>query len=409
MKNGNRVATCPVGRSGKRKVPGTHLGFEVNPRMKILLFYFSELGGLGGVDVLVSTLAGQMNQAGHPTGIIEIAKHFKRRRNLPDSTAVWGITVPSHPTIRRPRSWASFARAATQFLKVAHEFDADIVNVHFPLSQCLPVVGAHTLPHKWRLVVTVHNSDIRVAPFQEPGIRRWQARLFARADAVTAVNQALLDDATSLFPVIKDKGRVILNGVSSQWFQSLESSNNSQDYLLFAGRLSSVKGPDLLLEAWSTIHHSYPKTGLWMAGDGEERNNLEALAKRLGIEGSVRFLGRKNQEELCQLYRHAQGVILPSRREGLPLTLLEAGAAGAICVGSRTPGIPEIIQDGVTGFLVDTESVADLSTGIKKVLALSSTERGRMKHAAQTTIHKRFSEPRMISDYLELFQSLILN
>lgn len=375
--------------------------------MKILLFNFTELGGLGGVDVMVVTLARQFNQAGHAAGIIEIAKGPKPHRQLPDHTSVWAVTVPSRLTVRRPRSWASFVRATVQFMSVVHKFEPDIINVHFPHSQCLPVVGAHSLPHKWRLVVTVHNSDVRVTPFKDPGMRTWQARLFERADAVTAVNQALLDDAISLFPSVAGKGKVILNGVGPQWFQPLENGSNGRAYVLFSGRLNHVKGADLLLKAWSNIHRRFPLTDLWLAGDGDEQDNLEKLAQDLSISGSVRFMGRKDQKELCELYQHARAVVLPSRREGLPLALLEAGAAGAICVGSRTPGIPEIIQDGTTGYLVDSESVEDLSAGISRVLELSPAARWQMRQAAQNSTRERFSEEGMIANYLDLFRSLL--
>ena len=374
--------------------------------MRILLFYFAELGGLGGVDVMMSTLARGFTKAGHATGVVEIAKSYKPRRELADGTPVWGVTVAPRPSAGRPRSWAAFARTTLQFTRVVREFKPDIVNVHFPLSQCLPVMGAHSLPHTWKLIVTLHNSDIRVAPLQEPGLQTWQNRLFSRADAVTAVNQALLDDATLMFPVLKRNGTVVLNGIGPQWVQPLQFSDSQPQYALFVGRLDHVKGADILLKAWKGIHSRFPTLELWLAGDGEERDNLQGLAAELGISRAIKFLGRQNQEELRSLYREAHLVVLPSRREGLPLTLLEAGAAGAICVGSRTAGIPEIIQEGVNGFLADTDSVEALTSALNKALDLRPEARCKMKEAAQSHVLRFFSEERMIADYLELFLSI---
>lgn len=374
--------------------------------MRILLFHFAELGGLGGVDVVVSTLARQFRQAGHEAGIIEIGKSFRPKSLMLDGTPVWRVIAPSQPTIRRPRSWASFVRTTAQFMSVVHEFQPDVVNVHFPLSQCLPIVGAHWLPHRWRLVVTLHNSDIRVAPFKDPAIVPWQDRIFDRADAVTAVNRALLEDAIALYPSVRPIGKVITNGVGEQWFRPLAGSSNAKGYVFFAGRLAHVKGVDLLLKAWGRIRSCFPQTDLLLAGDGEDRESLTALAHELGISDSVLFLGRKGHQELAGFYQHAQAVVLPSRREGLPLSLLEAGAAGAICIGSRTPGIPEIIQDETTGYLTDTESVEDLSAAIAKALSLSPAERQRMKRAAQDAVRNRFSEQSMVGNYIKLFQSV---
>lgn len=378
--------------------------------MKILLFHFMEMGDLGGVDVMISLLAHRFKESGHPTGIAELTKGLQRERRLPDGTHVWGVTVPSYPTLRRPRSWASFARTTAHFMSVIREFEPDVVHVHYPASQSLPVIGAHSLPHQWRLVVTVHNSDIRVAPHRDPDVRPWQKRLFERADAVTAVNQALLDDAVALFPTIASKGHVVLNGVGADWFQPLPERENGahvhEPYVLFAGRLHHVKGVDVLLNAWERVRRHAPDVRLLLAGEGPERSSLESLTENLGIRDSVLFLGRKEQKELCQLYANARAVVLPSRREGLPLALLEASAAGAICIGTRIPGIPEIIEDRVTGYLIAPESPDELSIAIRQALDLNVAARKQMQTAAQETIRNRFSEQQMVNNYLQLFQSI---
>src|SRR6185295_18032885 len=104
----------------------------------------------------------------HPTGVIQMCDRWKPRQFLPNGIPTWSVAIPSSLTVRRPRSWVSFARATYQFTRVVYEFRPDIVNVHYPLTQIYSVIGAHTLPHRWRLVVTVHNSEIRVSPFINP-------------------------------------------------------------------------------------------------------------------------------------------------------------------------------------------------------------------------------------------------
>lgn len=377
--------------------------------MRILLFHFMEIGSLGGVDVMMSVLAGRFQACGHPTAIAELTRNGATKRCLSDGTHVWGVMVPSYPALQRPRSWASFARTTAHFMKIVRKFNPDVVHVHYPATQSLPVVGAHSLPHRWRLVVTVHNSDIRVAPHREPQVRRWQERLFERADAVTAVNQALLEDAIALFPAIEKKGKVVLNGVGKEWLQPLkenQGANGHQEYVLFAGRLSHVKGVDVLLKAWPQVLSRFPRMRLLLAGEGSERATLESMARDLGISDAVCFLGRKSQQDLRELYSNAKAVVLPSRREGLPFSLLEAAATGAICVGTRTAGIPEIIEDGVTGYIVDPDSPDDLSVALARTLDLSPVVRLHMKRSAQEAIRTRFSEEQMVNNYLELFQSL---
>lgn len=374
--------------------------------MRILLFYFAELGGLGGVEVAVLTLAEALAERGIPAGIVEISVGRMSRRALPNGIPVWSVTAPSYPSLWRPRSWASFARATLQFQNVLREFRPDVVHIHYPVAQCLPAVGAGVFPHRWKLTVTVHNSDIRVSPVQEPAIKTWQARLFRRADALTAVSQSLLDDASELYPNFKAKARVVHNGVGPFWFELPLERDVTADYVFFAGRLHPVKGVDVLLNSWKTVSASFPGVELWLAGDGPERENLGALAGKLNLSSSVRFLGPKTTQELPKLYRNARAVVLPSRREGLPISLLEAGACGAICVGTRTPGIPEIIRDGVTGYLVATESSEELADALSRVLRLTPEKARQMRQAARDHVTTEFSEERMIQRYMELYRDV---
>lgn len=375
--------------------------------MRLLLFYFAELGGLGGVEVAVLTLAEALSQRGIVAGIVEIAPKRKAHRILSSGISVWTVTAPSYPRFWRPRSWVSFARATLQFQTIVRQFRPDVVHVHYPVAQCFPVVGASLFPHHWKLIVTVHNSDIRVSPIQEPVVRKWQGRLFARADALTAVSQSLLDDASEMYVNFRAKARVVHNGVGPHWFQLPLDRDASADYVFFAGRLHPVKGVDLLLASWKAISSSFPGTELWIAGDGPERANLAALATKLNLSSSVRFLGSKTLEELPILYRNARVVVLPSRREGLPISLLEAGACGAICIGTRTPGIPEVIEDGKTGYLVSPDSPEELGKALIRTLQLSPDQTIQFRQAARERIAGEFSESRMIEHYMGLYEAIL--
>lgn len=375
--------------------------------MRVLLFHYWELAALGGVEVAVLAIARGLVQCGCVTGIVETGGRWKPRYLLPGDIPVWSITAPSLPTALRPQSWVSLLRATLQFWAVLREFQPDVVHVHYPDGQSPAAVAAHLLPHRWRLVVTVHNSDIRVAPFLEPRLRPWQNQLFHRADAVTSVSKALLEDAVRLYPCISGKAQVIYNGVGGVWFEEDAARPDIQEkYVLFVGRLHPMKGADNLLHAWSRICSRVPDTMLWLAGDGPERDTLLALASKLNIRSSVRFLGAKPHAELRRLYRNAELVVLPSRREGFPLTLLEAGASGAVCLATRVPGVPELIEDSVNGFLVEPESPEALADGILRALELPPDARRRLGEAARNVIRQRHTENQMVSSYLGLYESL---
>ena len=375
--------------------------------MKVLLFYFSELGPLGGVAVAVKCLANEIVSRGHRAGIVEMGTYCKPRKVLQNGTPIWTISQPSNLTVRRPRSWASLVRSAWEFSRVLNEFKPDVVNIHFPLAQASPAVAVHLFPHHWKLVVSVHNSEIRIAPFEDAGLRLWQSRLFNRADAVTAVSDAMLKDTARLYPQIREKGRIIHNGVGLTWFdKSPIPPEQSQRYVLFAGRLARVKGVDTLLHAWKQIYHCVPGICLWIAGEGEEDGNLNDLAKSLGVTTSVRFLGRVSQTELKSLYRYAEVVILPSRFEGMPFAVLEALASVGLVIASKIPGVAELIEDGVTGYLVDPDTPTKLAMTILRTFKLSSESRSRITSEAQKSVKTHFSVDKMIATYLSLFDSL---
>ncbi len=375
--------------------------------MRILLFSFAELGGLGGVEVVVRQLARGFRAQGHESGIIEIAPQTKPQREI-DGVPVWAVSASSNLETRRPRSWFSFSRSAAQFLGVTREFRPDIVHVHFPLSQCEPVVAAQAMRPRWKLVTTVHNSDIRKSALESDYVRKWQSRIFRHSDAVTAVSEGLLQDTISLYPHVEPVGHVVLNGVGNEWFQQPAPDVNryNEDFVIFAGRLNYVKGVDVLLRAWSKLGAAAGNTKLWLAGDGPDEADFRKLADDLNLNDSVRFLGRTTQDQLRILYRDARFLVLPSRREGLPLTLLEAGACGAICVGTDISGIPDILKDGYNGFVVPSENPDALSAAMQRVLALDADSAGKIKRTAEETVRTQFSELAMVNRYLDLFRAI---
>ncbi|HEY7215255.1 MAG TPA: glycosyltransferase family 4 protein, partial [Thermoanaerobaculia bacterium] len=122
--------------------------------------------------------------------------------------------------------------------------------------------------------------------------------------------------------------------------------------LLFVGRLRIRKGVEVLLEALAELRRRIPDAGLRIAGDGEHRGRLECRTADLGLEGAVSFLGTCDAGRVRRLLRGAAALVVPSIYEGMPLVVLEAMEAGVPVVASRVSGIPEVVVDGETGWLV---------------------------------------------------------
>jgi glycosyltransferase involved in cell wall biosynthesis len=147
--------------------------------------------------------------------------------------------------------------------------------------------------------------------------------------------------------------------------------------LLFVGRLRIRKGVEVLLEALARLRELLPSVRLVVAGDGEHRSAVEARVRTLGLADVVTLLGRCDAGRVRGLLKSAAALVVPSTYEGMPLVILEAMEAGVPVVASRVSGIPEVVVDGVTGWLVPPEDPAALATALAAVLAQPGEARRR--------------------------------
>ena len=373
-----------------------------------ILFYFAwALDAMGGAELSVRALAEALVKRGHDVGIVETASPLSTQGRVhPFGGRVW--TVPAvYAEHRRPGPMV--LSSLGHFRDILSQFKPDVVSVQCPAWQSVPVVFACAPPRRWRLEVTVRGSDIREDLILQPKLRPWVRRLCGRADAATAVSRSLWRQFVREFPIVRKKGGVIYDGVGREWFKHAGEAprGDHAPVVLYVGRLHREKGVDLLMRAWKLLRPPMPETALWLAGEGEAADDLRALAHRLGISGRLRFLGRVSQADLPSLYRSATLVVIPSISEGLPRVALEAGACGAVCVATRVGGIPEVIDNGVTGFLARPRSPRALADALEHALRLRPKEGQRMGAAAAGRIRCHFDHDQTVAGYEVLFRSLL--
>jgi glycosyltransferase involved in cell wall biosynthesis len=154
-------------------------------------------------------------------------------------------------------------------------------------------------------------------------------------------------------------------------------------YLLFVGRLRIRKGVEILLEALRKV----PGAVLRIAGDGEHRAALERAAAALGP--AVAFLGTRDAAQVRTLLRGAAALVVPSIYEGMPLVVLEAMEAGVPVVASAVSGIPEVVVDGETGWLVPPEDPEALAHALEAVLT-DPDEARRRGEAGRRRVAERY-------------------
>ena len=163
------------------------------------------------------------------------------------------------------------------------------------------------------------------------------------------------------------------------------------------------KGHDQLLECWPAVVHEVPEAELWIIGDGNDRPQLEDRAKALGIESSVRFLGRVSDQELSHRYRTASVFAMPSRQEGFGLVYSEAMLHGLPCIASTLDAGAEIVEEGKTGLLVPYGDPAALGAAILSILRNPAHAR-ELGQTAQRQARERFGYERFRGDLLEALE-----
>jgi len=207
--------------------------------------------------------------------------------------------------------------------------------------------------------------------------------------------------------------RCIHNGINvdeetiqvSRWQKRQELGVGSETCLIgTVGRLTAVKALPVLLMAAKNLLVQNEKVKVLIVGDGDIRMDLEAQARNLGIADSVVFCGyREDTRELM----HAMDIfVLPSLSEGIPMALLEAMATSRATVASRVGGVPEVIDDGVDGFLIEPCDVGDLT---EKCLSLihSPDLAQRMGELARKRVERDFSADEMARRVTSLYQELM--
>lgn len=177
--------------------------------------------------------------------------------------------------------------------------------------------------------------------------------------------------------------------------------------LVCVGRLTEQKGQVLLLEATASLAARGVSFELVLAGDGPMRDVIEERIRALGLEAKVRITGWISNDIVRSELLAARALVLPSFAEGLPVVLMEALALGRPAISTYVAGIPELIQDGVTGWLIPAGSVDALAQGIERVLETPAETLTRMGAAGAAAVAARHDANREAARLRELFREAI--
>lgn len=206
-------------------------------------------------------------------------------------------------------------------------------------------------------------------------------------------------------------GQIVMipNGVDTDWFRSNSSDTKRSEQrpmcLLFVGRLSYEKGPDLLIEAFRAVVARNPQAvRLVLLGEGKLRPVIEEQVRDHVLQKLVEFKG--NTFDVRPYLQEADLFLLPSRSEGLSNALLEAMAYGLPVVATRVSGTVDVIQDEVNGLLVEPEDPQAIAQAVQRLLNDAGLA-GRLGREARRTVEEKYSLQSVAERYIDLYRELL--
>ena len=374
--------------------------------------------GCGGAEIVSYQLAKTMAESGHDVTFVADLdpKVFEPTPGL----SVLPVGGRLQAWVRRlpaclPR-WilqhlvgnVAVARTVRKILRRQGDLYA-VIHTHGALSTVLISWGTST-----PLIYTEHDAtpwSCRYRRWYERWIRKAIYRVvnvsaFRRADRVVTNFELQAKEIVRRWGISPSKVVVISNGTDAHVFRPVQVAQSGisrireqygfERYCLFVGSLTPRKSPDLLLEAVAEAGVSCV-----FAGDGPLRRKLERRAEQLGIAGRVAFLGGVPPHELGRIYSEADLLVLPTVSDTSPLVALEAMACGTPVLASRVSGLPAMIEDWKTGFLVKPGDVGQLTMAIR-FLTGDARLRRRMGRNGQKRV-REFLWPAVTDRYLSLF------
>jgi glycosyltransferase involved in cell wall biosynthesis len=306
------------------------------------------------------------------------------------------------------------SRQYRAIMECARDMHIDIVHGHWaiPTGPAL-VLGGRRLGAP--TVITMHGGDVYVNKAEGYDFpKRWYVKPILRwtlthASALTAISDDCIQHALRA-GASRDKIHLIMNGADLRRFSPASTAQAAAPYgpkMVFACRqLFPRKGIRYLIQAVAQLRPRHPEIRLMIAGDGFERPELEALADTLKVHDITTFLGWTANRELPQYFRGCAVSVIPSLEEGFGIPAAEAMGCEAPVVATDAGGLPEVVEDGVTGFVVPKGDAEALAGAIDKLLS-DAALRERMGKAGRERALARFDWLRAAERFEELYRQLL--
>lgn len=376
--------------------------------MRIAIVCYATVGGSG---VVATELAHALAARGHDIHLVSAELPFRWRWGTPGLTFE-RVDIPSYPLFHEPQ----YLLALTNTLvRISRRHRLDIIHAHYAVPHATAAYLAHDILRADRgptpqTVTTLHGTDITLVG-SDPSFASVVGFSIQASHGITSVSESLKRDTIAAFGVGREI-EVIPNFLDTDEYRRqpdpslrrrLCPPDECEALITHVSNFRSVKRVGLVVDIFQRIRERVPAR-LVMVGDGPDRTAVERQVDERGLTGVVDFVGE--QHDIVSWLSASDLFLLPSAQESFGLAALEAMACEVPVIASRVGGLPEVIQDEVTGFVCDPDDVAGMAErGI--ALLTHPDRREQIGRAAAEDVRRRFCTSIVVPKYEAYYDKVL--
>jgi N-acetyl-alpha-D-glucosaminyl L-malate synthase BshA len=373
--------------------------------MKIGITCYPTVGGSG---IIATELGMLLADRGNEIHFITSSVPFRLDRIHPQ-IYFHEVELNHYPVFQYPPYDLALA---TKMAEVIDREKLDILHVHYAMPHAICAILARDIAdHEVKIVTTLHGTDITVLGVDHT-FKKMIKHGIEQSDAVTAVSNSLVQQTQEMLDSKKSIS-VIYNFVNEAEYYKKQLPSLKTEYgihkdekvIIHISNFRKVKRLDDIIHTFNLIKN-HVKSKLLLIGDGPEYAAATELVNQLGLTEDVFFLGK--QKNISELLSISDLKLLLSEKESFGLVLLEAMACEVPCIGTNVGGVPEVIDHGKTGYLVD---LGDVESAAKYAITLLTNEEQLNRFSINARQHAEidFHSSKIVNQYIELYDKVLNN
>jgi N-acetyl-alpha-D-glucosaminyl L-malate synthase BshA len=371
--------------------------------MNIVILCYHRIGGSGVVAYEIGRAMAE--DKGHTVHFMGLEPPFRLREGNSGKGKMkfHKVLVKEYPVF----DYQPYALAlASQLSTIIKRCNIDVIHSHYALPHAVSAILARDISGRpVKCVTTLHGTDITVVG-AHPSMIDITCYAIYKSDVTTAVSKALAQETTKKFCITHTDIRVIYNFINPKFFNpNLRTAppreQNNKTVLVHVSNLRAVKRPLDVIKIFHGVHREMKDSvELHIVGEGPMMYEMISLAEQLGIEESVHFQGVRS--DIGRVVANSDLLLLPSQQESFGLAALEAMACGVPVVASEVGGLPEVIEDGKSGFLFQ---LGNIDEAVEKTLKLIKDNQlyNSVQKQALKDANEKFAMNKIVDQYEQLY------